>query len=80
MLTTRRVDDDPNWSWTQQRSRLAGLHRARANATPDQLEDARRDLRAARLADHIAKVVDQAPPLTEAQLTRLASLLHNPRP
>lgn len=34
-----------------------------------------RDLRAAKLADHIRKLVDQAPPLTAEQRLRLAGLL-----
>jgi hypothetical protein len=35
----------------------------------------RRDLRVAQLADHIAKVVKSAPPITPEQRARLASLL-----
>ena len=35
----------------------------------------RRDLRAAKLADHIRRVVDEAPPLTTEQRDRLAVLL-----
>lgn len=37
--------------------------------------EARRELRAAQLAEHIAKVVAQAPPLTNDQRNRLALLL-----
>jgi len=39
------------------------------------LVDARRNLRAERLADYITKTVDAAPPLTPAQRDRLALLL-----
>lgn len=39
--------------------------------------DARRDLRAAQLEQHIARVVAEAPPLTEHQRDRLATLLLN---
>ena len=39
---------------------------------------ARRDLEAAKLADHIKRVVDAAPPLTNEQRTELAALLHTP--
>jgi hypothetical protein len=37
--------------------------------------DLRRDLRAAQLAEHIRKVVDAAPPLTQDQRVRLTALL-----
>lgn len=55
-------------------------HRARkATAVRDGrtevAEIADRDLRAARLADHIRKLVDAAPPLTAEQRLRLAGLL-----
>jgi hypothetical protein len=39
--------------------------------------DATRDLHAAQLAAHIRRVVDSAPPLTEAQRDRLAVLLRS---
>jgi hypothetical protein len=61
-------------SWTHERARIASLTRSRKPDDPDLLE-ARRNLRAERLADHIAKVVDQAPPLSAAQRDRLALLL-----
>lgn len=55
------------------RARIAGLSRR----APDDLEliSARRDLRAERLAEHIERTVAEAPPLTQCQLDRLASLL-----
>ena len=37
--------------------------------------DAKRDLEAVKLEDHIRRVVDQAPPLTAEQRDRLATLL-----
>lgn len=55
------------------RSRLA--HAAKND--PDAVEAARRDFEAARLADHIRRVVDEAPPLTAEQKSRLTALLHN---
>lgn len=61
-------------SWTSARARVASLSRTRSADDPEVL-DARRDLRAERLADHISRVVDEAPPLTDAQRDRLASLL-----
>lgn len=42
---------------------------------PSDVAESQRDLKAARLADHIRKVVDSAPPLTAAQRDRLALLL-----
>jgi hypothetical protein len=41
----------------------------------EEAEKARRDTRAALLAQHIREVVDGAPPLTDKQLLRLAGLL-----
>lgn len=60
--------------WTVYRARVASLSRDRQPDDPD-LVNARRDLRAARLAEHIAKAVAQAPPLTDAQRDRLTGLL-----
>ena len=61
-------------SWTSERARVASLSRSRAADDPH-LVGARRDLRAERLADYVAKVVAQAPPLTPAQRDRVAALL-----
>jgi hypothetical protein len=60
-------------SWTKARSDLALA--VRDGADQKVIDGHRRDLRAERLADHIQKVVDSAPPLTEQQLARLAVLL-----
>ena len=61
-------------TWQQERGRIAGLSRDRAPDDPD-LINARRNMRAERLAEHVAKVVAQAPPLTAAQRDRIAVLL-----
>jgi hypothetical protein len=60
--------------WTHHRARVAALSRDRAANDPDLL-DARRDLRAARLEEYIARTVTAAPPLTGEQRSRLALLL-----
>lgn len=64
-------------SWTAERARVASLTRSRPADDPD-LVNARRDLRAERLAEAIRKTVAEAPPLTDEQRARLASLLHTP--
>ena len=61
-------------SWTHERARIAALTRSRSADDPD-LVNARRNLKAERLADYITRVVDAAPPLTAAQRDRLALLL-----
>ena len=61
-------------NWRTPRARVASLSRSRASDDPD-LTEARRDLAAARLAEHITRVVDAAPPLSVEQRDRLANLL-----
>ncbi len=61
-------------SWTHERARIAALTRSRTSDDPD-LEDARRNLRAARLEDYIRTAVDAAPELSADQRRRCASLL-----
>lgn len=61
-------------SWTTERARVAALSRSRKPDDPD-LTTARRELALARLEDHIRQVVDQAPPLTDEQRSRIASLI-----
>lgn len=61
-------------SWTQERARVASLSRSRTPDDPELLE-ARRNLRAERLAEHVERVVSEAPPLTDAQLARITAIL-----
>jgi hypothetical protein len=56
------------------RARIAALCRDRDPDDPE-LIDARRSLRAERLAEHVDKVLAGFPPLTDAQLDRIAALL-----
>lgn len=60
------------------RSRLGVASRLRGTDSPEAL-DARRELEAAKLERHIREVVDGAPPLTDAQLDELASILRQAR-
>lgn len=57
----------------QLRGRIAGLSRVRPTNDPE-LVDARRDLTAVRLQDHITETLAAAPPLTDDQRARLAGL------
>lgn len=61
-------------SWTTERARVASLSRSR---TPDDpaLIDARRNLKAARLEDHVTAAVATFPPLTDEQADRIAAIL-----
>lgn len=61
-------------SWTSERARVASLTRSRSLDDPD-LISARRNLKAARLEDYIARVVSEAPPLSPEQRDRIAALL-----
>lgn len=61
-------------SWTHERARVASLSRSRDKDDPELL-DARRNLRAERLADYIRDTVDRAPALSAEQRSRLALLL-----
>jgi len=63
-------------SWTAERARVASLTRSRTADDPD-LVEARRNLKAERLAEHIASVVNEAPPLSAAQRSRLAALFES---
>lgn len=56
------------------RGLVAGLSRARADDDPEYIA-ARQQLKAAKLADYVAKVVAEAPPLTPEQVDRIAVLL-----
>lgn len=58
---------------TQARASLAG--RSRHGHDPDSIAAAATDLKAAKLAQAIQRAADSAPPLTDEQRIRLASLL-----
>jgi hypothetical protein len=73
----------PTSSWRAKRARLAALERhrstndselvaARAAFAADETDTERR---AERLENHVRRVVDAAPPLTQAQRDRLVALL-----
>lgn len=61
-------------TWTHERARVAALVRHKPADAPE-VAEARRDLRAARLADYVRRVIDEAPPLTDDQRRRIAALL-----
>ncbi|WP_293311314.1 hypothetical protein [Mycolicibacterium sp.] len=56
------------------RAKIAAKSRVLAPDDPELL-DAKRDLAAAKLAEHVAKVVGDWPTLTEDQLNRVAGML-----
>ena len=57
------------------RARLGGLKRLGVPAEDPRYDEARRDLAAQLLAEHIEKVLAKAPPLTEEQRAQLAEEL-----
>ncbi len=57
------------------RQAAAKAGHAAAYGDAERIEQTRRDLAAERIAAYIEKVVSAAPPLTEAQRSRLATLL-----
>ena len=59
-------------SWTNTRSKIALAKKADPNADVTELQ---RQLKAERLAAHIARLVDEAPPLSPSQRDALAVLL-----
>jgi hypothetical protein len=61
-------------TWKQKRGRLARLSQNLPADDPE-LSALRRDIAADRLAEHIEKVVSQAPPLTVEQRDRIAAIL-----
>jgi len=60
--------------WTHHRARVASLTRSRQPDDSDLLT-ARRDLSAARLEDYVARVLADAPPLSDEQRLTIARLL-----
>ncbi len=63
----------------QERAVVAAIARHRPNDT-QALEEARLALRAVRAEDYIRKLVETAPPLSDAQRDRLALLLRGSTP
>lgn len=61
-------------SITSRRARLAALGRHRSAGDPE-ITEAARDLKEAVAEDFIRRLVAEAPPLSDDQRTRLASLL-----
>ena len=73
--STDTASTDEARSWTVPRARIAGYkRRGRPDSDPD-LVNARRELKAARIEEHVRRVVDTAPALDQAQRGRLALLL-----
>jgi hypothetical protein len=66
-------------TWTSERGRVAALERGvrAGERQPDdpKLIEARRNLRALRLEQHVAEVVAGWPPLSDEQLDRISALL-----
>ncbi len=61
-------------TWKHERARVASLTRSRPADDPE-LVTARQNLKAERLAEHVARVVGEAPPLSPSQRDRIAVLL-----
>ncbi len=74
MATRTQADTRPTWQ--SERARIAGLS-SRPNRSADDpaIVEARRNLKALRLEDHIKKVLADAPPLTDEQRNSIAALL-----
>lgn len=64
--------------WTHYRAQIASLSRRRTADDPELIE-ARQNLKAARLAEYVTRVVSEAPPLTDEQLERVSALLRPAR-
>lgn len=61
-------------TWTKTRSEYANLAKTHDPTEPAMVEK-RAELRALRLEDHVRRVISEAPPLTDEQRDRIASLL-----
>lgn len=57
------------------RARIAANSRRKSTASPHDLAELRRDYAAAKLAENLEKWIATAPPLTEEQKQRLASIV-----
>lgn len=68
-------------SWTHERARVAALSRRvqAGERAPDdpELAAARQRLRAAKLEDHVRKVVTEAPPLSDDARDRIVAILRS---
>lgn len=75
-IAAARLDctEPPDQPWTHYRAQVASLTRSRQADDPELIE-ARRNLRAVRLADHVAKALAEAPALTDQQRSTIARLL-----
>ena len=62
---------NPSPAVAHHRARIARRHQ-----TKGAVDDARRDLRAELLAEHVERVVRQLPPLTDSQIERIAAILN----
>lgn len=60
-------------AWTKVRSEHANLHRKLGANHPDVIEK-RVELRASKLESDIQRALAEAPPLTDAQIARIAAL------
>jgi hypothetical protein len=69
------VAGSPSPAAAHSRARLAGLASAGVPADDPRYDEARRDLAAALLNEHIQRVLAEAPPLTKQQRAELAELL-----
>lgn len=65
---------EPPRTWTQARSQLANATKQHGANSPE-AQEARQQLKALRLEDHVLKAIAQAPPLTAEQRCKLAELL-----
>ena len=64
------VTPPPSSEVAHHRARVAGYVRHGSDA-----DEARRDLRAAKLKEHIKRAVDEMPPFTDEQLAALAAII-----
>lgn len=75
-IDRRQLAEKPPPTWTTARARIAGLRRRGHAADDPAVLDAQRDLRAARLADHAARV---APDLTDEWREHVRAILDGAR-
>lgn len=66
-------------TWKSDRATLASLAARHVPATDPRVIEARRRMRAGRLAEHIAHALAELPPLTDEQRSELAALILHDR-